>query len=166
MDDLVANTAQVEIWRERLADLGWIMKALKEDIAKRANKEDGCSGAFWEGRFKVSVRGVPLGSAWPTAQPPCLRQYDFDDGPDQFVGNLVAKLQSGAIHQRHPNHATFRRSPSLTTLDLNLDKCICHVLALLGGTSLASLVLVGQIGRRTDTLVVCIMFFALESTLR
>ena len=56
MDDLVANTAQVEIWRERLADLGWIMKALKEDIAKRANKEDGCSGAFWEGRFK----SVPL----------------------------------------------------------------------------------------------------------
>ena len=56
MDDLVANTAQVAIWRERLADLGWIMKALKEDIAKRANKEDGCSGAFWEGRFK----SVPL----------------------------------------------------------------------------------------------------------
>ena len=56
LDDLAANSAQVEVWRERLADLGWIMKALKEHIAKRANKEDGCSGAFWEGRFK----SVPL----------------------------------------------------------------------------------------------------------
>jgi hypothetical protein len=43
-------------WRERLADLGWIMKALREDLARRCNKEDNCSGAFWEGRFK----SVPL----------------------------------------------------------------------------------------------------------
>ena len=54
--DLAGNATQVAIWRERLADLGWIMKALKEHIAKRANKEDGCSGAFWEGRYK----SVPL----------------------------------------------------------------------------------------------------------
>jgi len=42
--------------RGRLADLGWFMKALKESIAKRANREDGCTGAFWEGRFT----SVPL----------------------------------------------------------------------------------------------------------
>ena len=29
-----------------------IEKGLKEHIARRANKEDGCGGAFWEGRFK------------------------------------------------------------------------------------------------------------------
>ena len=43
-------------WRQRLGDLGWTMKALKECIARKANKEDGCSGAFWEGRYK----SVPL----------------------------------------------------------------------------------------------------------
>ncbi len=37
--------------RKRLADLGWFMKALKETISKRANREDDCTGAFWEGRF-------------------------------------------------------------------------------------------------------------------
>jgi REP element-mobilizing transposase RayT len=42
--------------RKRLADLGWFMKALKEAIARRANREDGCTGAFWEGRF----HSVPL----------------------------------------------------------------------------------------------------------
>lgn len=38
--------------RRRLGELGWFMKFLKEPIARRANKEDGCTGAFWEGRFK------------------------------------------------------------------------------------------------------------------
>ena len=38
--------------RKRLADLGWYMKCLKEPIARRANREDDVSGAFWEGRYK------------------------------------------------------------------------------------------------------------------
>lgn len=55
-DDEIAAWAQNEIWvakrRQRLGDLGWFMKALKEPIARCANKEDGCTGAFWEGRYK------------------------------------------------------------------------------------------------------------------
>ena len=38
--------------RERLANLGWFMKCLKEPLARLANKEDECTGAFWEGRYK------------------------------------------------------------------------------------------------------------------
>lgn len=43
---------KMAVWRERLQNLGWFMKALKEPLARLANKEDGCTGAFWEGRYK------------------------------------------------------------------------------------------------------------------
>jgi hypothetical protein len=46
VQSLAGNPVQVATWRQRLGDLGWTMKALKEDLSRRANKEDRCSGAF------------------------------------------------------------------------------------------------------------------------
>ena len=58
--DYVQQLAQdehfVNRWRERLGSISWFMKFLKEPLSRRANREDGCTGAFWEGRFK----SVPL----------------------------------------------------------------------------------------------------------
>ena len=46
----------VDVRRRRLATVSWFMKAIKERIARRANREDGVTGHFWEGRFQ----SVPL----------------------------------------------------------------------------------------------------------
>ncbi len=46
----VKETAQ--IYKQRLLDISWFMRVLNEGIARAANKEDECTGRFWEGRFK------------------------------------------------------------------------------------------------------------------
>lgn len=48
--DSVKDTA--EVYRKRLTCLSWFMRVLNEFIARKANKEDECTGRFWEGRFK------------------------------------------------------------------------------------------------------------------
>ena len=40
-----------QTYRERLVNLGWFMKCLNEPVARMANKEDGCTGHFWEARY-------------------------------------------------------------------------------------------------------------------
>ena len=42
----------IETWRSRLFDISWFMKVLNENTARRANKEDKCTGHFWESRYK------------------------------------------------------------------------------------------------------------------
>jgi hypothetical protein len=42
----------VSAWRERLYDISWFMRNLNEYITREVNKEDQCTGRFWEGRFK------------------------------------------------------------------------------------------------------------------
>lgn len=42
----------ITVWRERLSSLSWYMKCLNEPIARKANKEDNCTGHFWASRYK------------------------------------------------------------------------------------------------------------------
>ena len=46
---------RIAVVRSRLSDPSWFMRALSEPIARLANKQDECTGSFWEGRFKAQT---------------------------------------------------------------------------------------------------------------
>ncbi len=52
---LTKDEERISELRQRLASISWFMKCLKEYIARKANKEDGCTGRFWEARFKSTA---------------------------------------------------------------------------------------------------------------
>ncbi len=65
LDELLADPTEADVQklardkqrisqiRLRLSDISWFMRALSEPIARLANKQDECTGRFWEGRFKA-----------------------------------------------------------------------------------------------------------------
>ena len=52
-----------EVYRKRLSSVSWFMKYLNEPIARAANKEDKCSGHFWD-RFFAPVKPAYITSMW------------------------------------------------------------------------------------------------------
>ncbi|MBC8355695.1 MAG: hypothetical protein H8E66_27265 [Planctomycetes bacterium] len=52
---VTGNAERLAEVRRRLSDVSWWMRCTAENIARRANKEDQCTGRFWEGRYKAQL---------------------------------------------------------------------------------------------------------------
>ncbi|GAB5402352.1 MAG: hypothetical protein Aurels2KO_05830 [Aureliella sp.] len=53
VEALAKSAGRLKEIRQRLSDVSWFMRSLCEPIARLANKQDECTGRFWEGRFKA-----------------------------------------------------------------------------------------------------------------
>lgn len=51
IEALVADKAKLAVIRQRLSSVSWLMAALSEYLARRANAEDDCDGRFFSGRY-------------------------------------------------------------------------------------------------------------------
>ena len=52
---IMADNEKLALYRERLGSLSWFMSRLNEPLAKQSNKEDICTGRFWEGRYSAQA---------------------------------------------------------------------------------------------------------------
>jgi len=55
IEALASDAERLAEIRSRLGSVSWFMRCLNEYVARKANREDGCKGRFWEGRFHCQV---------------------------------------------------------------------------------------------------------------
>jgi len=102
----VAIQALASKWRNRLSDISWFMKFLNEWIAKQANQEDGCTGHFWESRFKsqalLDEKALAAAMAYVDLNP--IRANMANSPETSDFTSIQDRINSVSEHGSQPNH--------------------------------------------------------------
>jgi REP element-mobilizing transposase RayT len=123
---LLADPARLDMIRRRLGSLSWLMRCLVEPIARSANREDGCKGRFWEGRYKCQAlcdeRSVLAAMAYVDLNPIRAGIADrLDASVHTSVATRISAAQSSPMMIAEPLKPIAGNLPSsrlhLTTAD-------------------------------------------------
>ena len=93
VEALLGNTERLSVCRQRLGSLSWFMRALNEPIARRANREDACTGRFWEGRYKCQAL---LDDAAVLA---CMSYVDLNPIRAGVAEDITSSVHTGAARR-------------------------------------------------------------------
>ena len=103
--ELIFFNQTVKQYRERLASISWFMRLLNEDITRKANKEDNCTGLFWEGRFKsqalLDEASLAACMAYVDLNPTRARMANT---PEESSHTSVQKRLESAKDGKQPKH--------------------------------------------------------------
>ncbi len=134
---LLGNHERLAVCRQRLGDLSWFMRCLNEPIARRANREDGCTGRFWEGRYTCQAL---LDEAAVLA---CMNYVDLNPIRAGIADDLSSSEHTG-IKRRIEHLSSARPDAPITPI-----AGITPGFAVLAITTTAYLELVDWTGRQT-----------------
>jgi hypothetical protein len=133
---LLINPTRLNLIRERLGSLSWLMRCLVETIARRANREDSCKGRFWEGRYKCQAlcdeRSVLAAMAYVDLNP--IRAGIADRLEDSMHTSAATRI---AAAQSSPAMLAQMLKPIAGNLSPSLDLSTADYLQLLDWTGRA-----------------------------
>ncbi|QPG07204.1 transposase [Salinimonas marina] len=108
-----------EVYRHRLCDISWFMRLLNEYIARKANKEDGCTGHFWEGRFKsqalLDEAALAACMAYVDLNP--IRACLAETPEDSAHTSIQQRIEAAKAHQQPRHLLPFTENPKDTMAD-------------------------------------------------
>jgi len=110
--ELAVLKKQVNTWRKQLMDISWFMRVLNEDVARTANKEDQCTGRFWEGRFKsqalLDEAALATCMAYVDLNPIRARLADNPEASQHTsIKQRIESLQLNHTQQTQPPHTLY-----------------------------------------------------------
>jgi len=127
VEAIAGNPARVELYRARLSSISWFNRCLNENIARRANKEDDCTGRFWEGRFQCQrvydVAGIVACSAYIDLNPIRAGIAKTLEGSDHtsIQARIHDKVKKVPVRCKKWSSIPLLSIPAVTNQQLTLD---------------------------------------------